>query len=288
MARKKIKERKLFAAPESHGKREEIPAANRRGSVAPKFNWYPLALLLLVSLSLYGLTLRNNFVTDDKLQILSNPNVKDPQNLTQAFRGDVWSFATQKNSKKHRGTNYYRPLQLLTYMAEYSAFGEKSWPWHLMNMVLNAIVVALVYLLLTLLAEPALAFWAALLFALHPIHTEAVAWVAALPELECALFLLLALIFYHRARKGTASAGSLAFSTLFLAAALLSKEVALLFPFVLVAYEWFFRGADGSQLLVDSRRISKHTGADLHPENSLLPSLRYSRGTLANCWCRRT
>jgi len=211
---------------------------------------------MLVSLSLYGLTLRNNFVTDDKLQILLNPNVKDPQNLTQAFRGDVWSFATQKNSKKHRGTNYYRPLQLLTYMAEYSAFGEKSWPWHLMNMVLNAMVVALVYLLLILLAEPALAFWAALLFALHPIHTEAVAWVAALPELECALFLLLALIFYHRARKGTASAGSLAFSTLFLAAALLSKEVALLFPFVLVAYEWFFRGADFRSPKVPLRWIS--------------------------------
>lgn len=202
--------------------------------------WLHLSVLFLLSLALYAPTLRNDFVTDDKLQILQNPFVKNPQNLGRAFTGDVWSFAHEGREFARFGSNYYRPLQLLVYTAEYAAFGEHPWAWHLVNILLNAAVVSLLYFLLLSFSDASLAFWAAFWFALHPLHTEPVAWIAALPELQCALFLLLAMLFYRRARNAPSSFRPLLFSSLFFLAALFSKETALLFPAILLCYEFLY------------------------------------------------
>ena len=199
-----------------------------------------LSILILLSLALYAPTLRNDFVTDDKLQILQNPIVLQGKNLSQVFTGEVWDFARQSKTKTNVGTNYYRPLQFLFYAAEYQLFGEHPIGWHLVNILLNSVVVVLVYLLVSSIGTPSLAFWAAFWFAFHPIHTEPVAWIAALPELQCAIFLLLAMIFYHRARSTSPSLPFLLLGALFFLAALFSKEPALLFPVILLGYEFFY------------------------------------------------
>lgn len=205
-----------------------------------------MLILVLLSLALYAPTLRNDFVTDDKLQILRNPLVLEGKNLSHAFTGDVWSFSQQRPQDTRIGTNYYRPLQLLVYAAEYQLFGDRPAGWHAVNVLLNAIVASLAYLLIASLASPRLAFWSALLFAMHPIHTEPVAWVAALPELQCALFLLLAILFYHRSRNAASPSFAVFLSALFFLAALFSKEAALLFPFILLGYELFYRPSNFS------------------------------------------
>lgn len=202
-----------------------------------------LALLFLVSLALYLPTLRNDFITDDKMQILLNPIVTEPGNLSQAFTGDVWAFAHSADAVKGTSSNYYRPLQLIVYSLEFKLFGQRPWLWHLVNVLLNAAVVCLVYLVLAALSNPSLALLSAFWFALHPMHTEAVAWIAALPELQCAIFLLLALLFYHRARTGGPAYGLALLSLLSFLAALFTKETALLFPLILLAYEYFLRQA---------------------------------------------
>ena len=203
--------------------------------------WTHLGILLLVSLAVYFPTVRNGFVTDDNLQVLLNPQVKDSANWTQAFQGDVWSFSTGKKENSKYGSNYYRPLQILTYEAEYAAFGDHPWGWHLVNCLLNAAVVALVYLLAAELGGAGLALWSGLFFALQPMHTEAVSWVAALPELQCAVFLLLAMLFYHRARTRNSSPLLFTVSTAFFFVAVFSKETALLFPIILSGYELLYR-----------------------------------------------
>jgi protein O-mannosyl-transferase len=199
-----------------------------------------LAILILISLALYAPTLRNGFVTDDKLQILQNPIVLEGQNLSQAFKGEVWDFARSGKASPSTGSNYYRPLQLLVYAAEYQFFGDHPMGWHLVNVLVNAAVVALVYLLVASLGTPTLAFWAAFWFAFHPMHTEPVAWIAALPELQCALFLLLAMLCYHRARSAASPLLPLFLGALCFLAALFSKEAALLFPVILLCYEFIY------------------------------------------------
>ena len=199
-----------------------------------------LSILILLSLALYAPTLRNEFVTDDKLQILQNSLVLEAKNLGQAFTGDVWSFAHKGKENALYGSNYYRPLQPLVYTAEYQIFGRNPLPWHLFNVLLNAAVVAVLYLLVASLASPTLALWTSLFFALHPMHSEPVAWIAALPELQCGLFLLLAMLFYHRARSTQTPLPPLVLSVLFFLAALFSKEPAILFPAILLCYEFLY------------------------------------------------
>ena len=217
-----------------------------------------LSILILLSFALYAPTLRNEFVTDDKLQILQNPLVLEGKNPAQVFTGEVWDFARQTKTKTNVGTNYYRPFQFLAYIVEFQFFGEHPIGWHLVNILLNSAAVALVYLLVASLDAPILAFWSAFCFAFHPIHTEPVAWIAALPELLCAVFLLFAMIFYHRARSASASLPPLLLSAFFFLAALFSKEAALLFPVILLCYELFYARSSRTDLRPLAARLSPY------------------------------
>ena len=170
-----------------------------------------------------------------------NPNVKDSVDVGRIFSADVWSFSTGKGSGEG-ASNYYRPLQILVYAGEYEVFGNRQWGWHAVNLALNAAVVVAAYFLIAMLGGAELAFWSALVFALHPMHVEAVAWIAALPELQCGLLMIVAMIFYHRARSEGNPTWNIAISTIAFLAALLSKETAILFPAILFAYEYFYRG----------------------------------------------
>ena len=82
-------------------------------------------------------------------------------------------------------------------------------------------------------------FIAAVLFATHPIHTEAVTWIAALPEVMFAFFCLLSFYFYSK--TGTDGMYRYLLSLLFFAVALLCKETAVTFPLLLIAYDAIFK-----------------------------------------------
>ncbi|MGD0839932.1 MAG: tetratricopeptide repeat protein [Candidatus Acidiferrales bacterium] len=196
-----------------------------------------MLILLGVSLAVYANSVRNGFVADDDVQILRNTVAKDSGSVPENSSTDAYGFAGDQSS------NYYRPVQLAVYAAEYAVYGVRPWAWHLLGVCVNAGAIAAAYFLLLGLADPELAFWACLFFALHPMHVEAVAWVASLPDQLCALLLFLAMLAYHHARsRAFARAWWLyALSVAAFFAATLTKETALLFPFVLVAYEFFYR-----------------------------------------------
>jgi len=176
-------------------------------------------------------------VADDELQILRNEYVTDYHSISAAFGTDVWGFVGTGTS------NFYRPLQIVIYGLEYRAYGNRPWIWHLVNLLLNAGVIALTYFMVLALADGAWAFWTALLFALHPMHAEAVVWVASLPDLLCGLLLVAAMLTYHRGRssRGATAAWYFALSVLSFFAAEFTKETSLLFPAILLSYEFFYR-----------------------------------------------
>jgi hypothetical protein len=84
------------------------------------------------------------------------------------------------------------------YLLFYQIAGPVPFSFHLANIVLHALVVLLVFCVLRRLSGERIALIAAGLFALHPIHTESVAWIAGVTDLELALFYLLAFLFYLR------------------------------------------------------------------------------------------
>ena len=146
-----------------------------------------ISVLIFISLLCYGNTLFNGFVYDDDQQILQNPYVKSWHYVPQIFGTTVWSFVGQAGA-----TNYYRPLMTFSFLVLWHVFGQLPFGFHLFSILANALVVFLVFDAgCRLFNDRCIAWIGALIFAVHPIHTEAVAWIAALPDLEATFFILL-------------------------------------------------------------------------------------------------
>jgi protein O-mannosyl-transferase len=178
-----------------------------------------LTALLLAAVALaYANTLANQFAMDDELYILRNPQVTDPS-LQRLFSPNPVSAL-------------FRPVAFGTLALNWALGGANPIGYHVINLFLHAGVTWMFYLLLLELlagvAEgEAIAFAAALLYAVHPIHTEAVAWVVGRAELLAAGFLFAGWILHLRNRP----VASLAC----FAAAMLSKESAVAFlPLILL------------------------------------------------------
>ena len=202
---------------------------------------WPLVVLLLLALLPYTGILHNDFayIYDDKAQIIDNPYVHTFGHLREVLTTPVWSFAGV-----HGITNYYRPVMTIGFLLCYQIFGPSAFGFHLFSLLLHAAVVLALYLFAArLLRHRGAAFAAAVLFALHPVHVESVAWISAVTDLELTLFYVLAFWCYlqldeprggwrHLMQIGTAGCFFLA---------LLSKEQALTLAVLAVIYEHFYR-----------------------------------------------
>jgi len=151
-----------------------------------------LAFLGALAAFPYLNTLLNLFVYDDTTQVVNNPYLKNFHHLKEIFTTPVWSFLGGDYPR-----NYYRPLMSFGYLLCYQLLGPKPWAFHQVNLVLNLLVVLLLFLVtLRMFNDRPLAFVAAGLFAVHPIHSESVAWIAAVTDLELTLFYLLTFWFF--------------------------------------------------------------------------------------------
>ena len=209
-----------------------------------------LALLIFIASLPYLNSLWNTFVQDDNRQILANPYLRNFSHLREIFATNVWSYVGAQGM-----TNYYRPLMTLGYLICYQLFGPMAYGFHLANLVLNAAVVCLVFLVTArAFHNRTLGFVAAVLFALHPVHSESVDWIAAVTDLQLTFFYLLAFWLFLRDRSpdlrhssfpllrrglrgGLAELGMV----LCFALALLAKEPAATLPFLATFYEHFLR-----------------------------------------------
>ncbi|HLJ23729.1 MAG TPA: hypothetical protein VKT71_06440, partial [Candidatus Acidoferrales bacterium] len=171
-----------------------------------------VGLLLAATVLTYGNTLGNRFVLDDDLYIAHNVQVVDPS-LQNLFAANPFA-------------NVFRPLTFATLALNWKFSGPNPLGYHLLNLLLHAGATWLLFILLEELLgtgpeAKTVAFAAALLYAVHPIHTEAVAWVVGRSEILAAGFLFAGWILHLRDRP-IASLGCFAL-------ALLSKESAIVF-----------------------------------------------------------
>jgi tetratricopeptide (TPR) repeat protein len=191
--------------------------------------------LLAVSFLTFANSLDGEFVYDDRLQIIKNPTITSLSNIPKMMTQSVWQFLNEADQAA--AGPYYRPLFNIALIINYHFFGLNVVGWHLFSLLLHLLSVFLVYTLAqrwSLSREVSAA--AALFFGVHPVHSESVAWVAALPDPLACVFILCSLILYERHYYGKSR--NLIFITLsvFLAfLSFLSKEVAMVFPvFILV------------------------------------------------------
>jgi len=229
--------------------RSSVPASElpARGSAWEGSRFAGLARGRLVILLLFGFSLLlyicatgYDLVGDDQVLLVTNPYVRSFHFLRQILGGNFWSFLGARGESA-----FYRPFVMLTLLVERASFGLRPAGFHLVNALLNSLVVVLVYRVgKGLWPEGSGPLWAGLFFAALPVHTENVAPVSGISDLECAVFLLLAVLIYARplatpqSRMERLTAWLAA--TMFLFAAL-CKEVGLVAPLLAVFYEHFLR-----------------------------------------------
>jgi tetratricopeptide (TPR) repeat protein len=185
------------------------------------------ALIAGLTLIAFSPSLRDGFTNWD-----------DPQSVVD--NRDIRGINFEKVKKVFSSTYLcnYQPVTMLTYMAEYRLFGLDSAAYHRTNLLVhicNAIIVFL--LILSLRESRAAAFVAALLFAIHPLRVESVAWIAERKDVLSAFFYLLSLLLYVKfLRKKNLRYYLLCFFSLVMA--LLSKPMAVSQPFVLLLFDY--------------------------------------------------
>ncbi|MCB0335033.1 MAG: hypothetical protein KDD62_01965, partial [Bdellovibrionales bacterium] len=194
----------------------------------------------LLVLMAYAPALGYAFTYDDFTHIHNNALV-----VQEGFR---WSHVIEIFQSPTAPGNLYRPLAILSYYLQYSIWGLDSFSFHLLNLLLHGLNAFLVWVSLSSLLsrplslrgsiEPMPTLWSgvpfatAILFALHPLHVEAVANVSGRTELLSCSFGLLAVILFQTCKWSPLAALSLFF-------ACLSKESALVFGLVIgVAQIW--------------------------------------------------
>jgi protein O-mannosyl-transferase len=203
-----------------------------------------IAVLILLAVLCYGNSLFNAFVYDDEQQILQNPYVKSWHYLPQIFTTTVWSFVGAAGT-----TNYYRPLMTFTFLVLWQAFKDIPFGFHLFNVTLNAAVVVLVFAAgRRLFRDRRVAWVAAALFAVHPVHTEVVDWIASVPELEVTFFVLLTFWCFTQLDKSSVKFQIATVASF--ALAVLCKEPALMFAPLAIVFEHFVRPVNASTTLV--------------------------------------
>ena len=196
----------------------------------PKF-W--LFISLVITISTLAPNLNNGFTNwDDEVYVTQNPLIKD-----LSFTGIKEMFITEKVHTT------YSPLVLLSWSLDYALAGLNGTFFHLTNLLLHLLVVALVfYLSLMITKRIEIAFFTALLFGIHPMHVEAVSWVSARKDLLYTLFFVAGLVVYFKYSKVVSNMLKKYFLLIscfvLYVCALFSKGTAIVFPFVLLLIDY--------------------------------------------------
>jgi hypothetical protein len=182
------------------------------------------AIIVGAVLLVYLPALRAGFVWDDEQLITSNP-------LLRTFSGliEIWSGG--------RTADYF-PITNTAFWIEHHLFGDNPLGYHALNILLQAADAVLVWLVLRRLQIPG-AWLAGLIFGIHPVHVESVAWISELKNVLAMFFTLLSILCFVEIDEKPRSRTWYILSLIFFALALLSKTQVVFMPMVLVLCLWW-------------------------------------------------
>jgi len=218
-----------------------------------QFKYYLAASIALVTFLVYFSSLQNDFVNyDDNIYVYENPYIRSFD--LAMFK---WAFSTFRYGNWH-------PITWISLALDYAIWGLNPLGYHLINITLHATNTFIVALLVAELLHAVKLFTiddsyftlivvatTSLLFGLHPLHVESVAWVSERKDLLCALFFLLGIMTYMKYLNVTSNEGVqkkltsrilnkwVLFAFGFFTLALLSKPMAVTLPVVLLILDWY-------------------------------------------------
>ncbi len=187
-------------------------------------------------------TLRNGFAIDDLYVFVDQPAAHRLHNIPKFFAGG-WGMGSANAQERALNTRYYRPIPTTLGALEYTVFGLHPAGFHLTSAVLYATTALLVALLLWQLTRgrASVALLGGLLFAIHPVQSEAFCAACYQTTLLAGLFSVLALLIFGRVLERGPRPGRLALLGLCLLLAFLSKEESFAIPLFLLAWATLLR-----------------------------------------------
>jgi tetratricopeptide (TPR) repeat protein len=269
--------RKKSSDKHATGIRLESPGTSAKGVSAAA------ALIALAALLAYLPSLSGGFVWDDDLLLTNNYLIKASDGPHR-----FWCTTEAKD---------YWPVSNTTFWIEWRLWEMNPTGYHVSNLILHVVESLLIWTILRKLSIPG-AFWAAVIFAVHPVNVESVAWIAQRKNTMAMLFFLLSVLWYLKAETHTASASmalapshggpwervSMEISSplatrhsplwywLSLAAfvlAMLSKGSAAVLPALLLGIAWWMRSSETVPVL-ESTKMAKKMGLSPYIRRDLL------------------
>jgi len=218
-------------------------------SVKKVYKGWPYLLIGIVSVLAYLPTFSGTFILDDKPLIKYNTYITQLQPLSSYLSQE--DGVLNNNGTNNYHTGYYRPLINLSYWLDYQVWGMEAYGFRITNLILHIICCFMIFGYLSLFKNnKSLAVWGALLFALHPVNTEAVSWITSRNNILVSVFGLSSLVLYIKAHEKP-GLWIIVLSTVFFTLALFSKEYGvMLLPII-----WLYR-----QLIGKKKSIEPHRG----------------------------
>ncbi len=208
-------------------------------------------VLFFVAIGIYSNTFNHEYVYDDIIVIQSNTIVqKGFAGIPDLLTKDSFYGYNKGNSDLTGGR--YRPLSLITFAIDHELFGNNAPFEHIINVLLYALTcVALLFTLYLLFPSlsPLIIFGGALLFVVHPSHTEVVANIKSRDEILCMVFILATFFFWMKLLKEKKTL-NLIFALFSFSLALLSKEHAILLLVWLPLAWWLNKEALIKRILI--------------------------------------
>ena len=202
-----------------------IPASQAKGK------WWHIAIIIVVVLAAYIRVFHAPFSTwDDQEQIVNNMDI----------RGLGWSNIVAWFS--HFYISEYQPVSMAGYAVDFALGSSQPFVYHFTDIILHILNAVILYcLIIKIQKNVTIAFFVALIFALHPVQTENVSWVAEQKTVLCGSFYLLTLLSYvlYTTRPSTTK---LIWMILFGIAAMLSKAIAVTLPVTMIAVHFLMMG----------------------------------------------
>jgi protein O-mannosyl-transferase len=231
-----------------------------------------IVLILIITFFSFYPSIKNGFTNwDDHLYLTDNPLIKD-----LSFQGLAKIFSTV-----HMGL--YKPLVFLSFALEYHFFKLNPAVYHITNLTFHLLNCMLVFMLIFMLTGSLrISFVVGLLFGIHPLHVESVAWITERKDMLYTFFILGASILYLYYLK-TKTAKYYLFSLLAFILSLLAKPMAISFPIFIILFDYFLGRSYDKNTWIEKIPFFAITAvyflAAMHTAKDVMygPFLRYSK-----------
>jgi protein O-mannosyl-transferase len=208
---------------------EEEEDFSFKGLFIPLTTVKAISIVILFGLVVFSNMLFNGFVGDDTGQIISNKSIQSISNIPELF---------QNKLQAREVSNYYRPIPYVFYTLIYSISNTNTFLYHLTQLSIHIANTILLFLILRKFMKIEISFFLSLLFLIHPINQETVAYIANLQDV---LFVFFGLFAYYLLQSKQKNLKHIIAANIFLLLSLFSKESGILFIIITVLYVFMFK-----------------------------------------------